>query len=387
MDKRLENSGTLAPPRVGTGAARPLDQTEQAVVRFLTEQQGARRFHKATIGDVDPEHCFADFVSLIWKAAGNPPNSHDARTLLESRYHCKAAMGETSGQVGGYTVPIELRHDLEEDASEFAIVRPRALSVPMFTNELQVDLPDAQFVPTSVGQAAWYSGLKFTWKTDGATRDETEPSFSQVDLIARDLGGYALVSNTLLADTSARLDPFLRLLFSSAIAWYEDLAFLFGSGVGQPLGLAVSGHAILLNRSGASHIAAVDTQKMMQSLLPISWNRSIWLAHPSALTDITGITGWIPNGPLVLHGRPIIVTEKCADLGSKGDLILCDPYYYVIGDRQGMQIAVSQHEPAAYPRNRSVFRTLFRTDGKPWWNKAITLQDTSKTVSSAVVLN
>ena len=44
-----------------------------------------------------------------------------------------------------------------------------------------------------------------------------------------------------------------------------------------------------------------------------------------------------------LLGRPAFPSEKLPALGTKGDLMLLDPSLYVVGDRQQIEIAASEH--------------------------------------------
>jgi HK97 family phage major capsid protein len=80
--------------------------------------------------------------------------------------------------------------------------------------------------------------VSWRWTEEATTLNETEPTLKQIKLVNHELSGYSKVSNTLLADAQAvGLDALLMQLFSRAIAWYEDYAFLRGNGVGKPLGV------------------------------------------------------------------------------------------------------------------------------------------------------
>jgi len=68
--------------------------------------------------------------------------------------------------------------------------------------------------------------------------------FGSVKLIAKKLTGYTYASDELLDDSAIGLEALLLKQFSSAIAWFEDLAFLRGTGVGQPHGIFASGATI-----------------------------------------------------------------------------------------------------------------------------------------------
>ncbi len=137
---------------------------------------------------------------------------------------------------------------------------------------------------------------------------------------------------------------------------------------------------------------------MWSKLLPVSWGKAIWVFSPSVVPQLlqlkdganraifisidAGITK-APNWSLL--GRPALPTEKVPALGTKGDLMLVDPSFYVIGDRMQVEIAASEH--VNFLKNQMTWRVVERIDGQPWMDKAVTLQDATTQVSPFVVLN
>ena len=87
----------------------------------------------------------------------------------------------------------------------------------------------------------------------------------------------------------------------------------------------------------------------------------------------------------VMPKELVAVTEKVPALGTKGDLSLIDPSFYVIGDRMSIEIAASEH--VNFLKNQMTWRVVERVDGQPWLDKPITLQDATTQVSPFVVLN
>ena len=364
------------------------DKIGEALHQAAAAIEGAKRFHADVLGaGVNPEKCFADFLLRI--ARGDDAG-------LEKVYgsvRTKAALAESGGTSGGYLVPTELRLSLLQSVTELAIFRPRAFVQPMASATLQLPLPDAT-TPQAAGTSPFFGGVLMQWLTEAAALQETEPTFTLVELKAWELSGYALASNVLMQDVGG-LDAFLRRLFAQAVAWYEDFAFFQGNGVGKPQGIIPSGAALTVPRSSGSTFKLVDAAKMAAKLLPSSWPRAIWAMHPSVIVQTGQLDGgssvvtWVPNvvGPPlgVLFGLPVIVTEKVATLGTKGDVVLFDPLLYVIGDRQAVEIDVSPH--VNFLKNQTTWRITERVDGQPWFSSPITLQDAATGVSPIVVLN
>jgi HK97 family phage major capsid protein len=240
------------------------------------------------------------------------------------------------------------------------------------------------------------------WTAEAQTRTETEPAFKQMELRAWELSGYSVSSNVLLQDSIVGLEKFLMTLFAQAIAWYEEYAFLQGSGSGKPQGMLGANAAIAVTRNTGNSVLFVDVATMWSKLLPISWNRAIWTCSPSVVPQLlqlkdganraiflqigSSTEGAINSAPMwQMLGRPLFPTEKVPALGTKGDLMLIDPSFYVIGDRMQIEIAASEH--VNFLANQMTWRVVERVDGQPWMDKPVTLQDAATQVSPFVVLN
>src|SRR3954454_1074060 len=89
----------------------------------------------------------------------------------------------------------------------------------------------------AAGVTPFFGGVQMVWTAEAQTRTETEPTFKQMELRAWELSGYSVSSNVLLQDSIIGLERFLMTLFAKAIAWYEEYAFLQGSGAGKPQGM------------------------------------------------------------------------------------------------------------------------------------------------------
>jgi HK97 family phage major capsid protein len=398
-------------------------QVNGALRKFASAREGARRFHRSSIGAVNPDFCFGHWLVNVGKACSQRHHEQaDGVATLQKTYgkslakrwghldvldpsglRTKTALSvEAGGASGGYLVPQQLYDDLMVDVSEESFVRPEALKQPMDSATLDLPLPDAETATGTAGVPPFFGGIQLKWTSEAVSIGETaETSFRSVSLRANDLTGYALVSNPLMQDAMG-LDAWLRRLFGKSVAWFEDYAFMRGTGVGQPLGVLNSGAAIKVNRNASSHVKYVDTSGMLTKLLPYSYLHASWLFTVSStselvqLIDSSGKTAWVPNYPNqrdgeknrsigLLFNRPMYVTEKLPALGTLGDVVLFDPSLYVIGDRQAMEIAVSPHPQ--FKTNQSVWRIVERVDGRPWFDQTITLADQATVVSSIVQLN
>jgi HK97 family phage major capsid protein len=346
-------------------------------------------------GQGDPKRTFGRFLLAV--------RNHDVRTLEEmgSRFvewddvEKKTAMSTQTGTTGGYLVPVEFHARLMGLVAERSIVRPRATVIPMTARSCQIPAIDVVTAPAA-GDTAMLGGVVARWTEEATTLNETEPTLKQVDLINYELSGYSKVSNTLLADAAVGLESFLLNIFSRAIAWYEDYAFLRGNGVAKPLGVQAWGGLVTPSaRTTANQFKLADVANMYAKLLSGGDARSIcWVIHPTVLAQLIQMTGgdqviFLAND---LQRRPtmkilnydVAVSEKVPALGTANDVTLCDFQHYLIGDRQQVEIAYSEH--VAFLTNQSVWRFVSRVGGQPWLRDKVTLSDASSTLSPFVGL-
>ncbi len=219
-----------------------------------------------------------------------------------------------------------------------------------------------------------------------------------MELKANELSGYSVSSNVLLQDSAVGLEKFLMTLFAKAIGWFEEYAFLQGNGTGKPQGMLTANAAVAFNRATANEVQFADVAGMWSKLLPASWSKAIWLFSPSVVPQLLQLKdganraifisidqGAVKTPTWSLLGRPAFATEKVPVLGTRGDLSLLDPSFYVIGDRMQIEVAASEH--VNFLKNQMTWRVVERIDGQAWLDKPVTLQDGATQVSPFVVLN
>jgi HK97 family phage major capsid protein len=313
-------------------------------------------------------------------------------------WQVKAALGDSSGATGGYTVPPDFYQKLIAIMEESTFFRQRAFVLPMASATIQIPYLDVTTVQ-SAGVSPFFGGVQMYWTAEAQTRTETEPQFKQLELKANELSGYSVSSNILLQDAAFGLEKFLYQLFGRAIAWFEEYAFLQGNGVGKPLGVLQANATIPVTRNTGNAIKLVDVATMFGKILPSSQTKAVWATSPTCVQQLLQLSdagnralflpesyGGFHQAPKwTLLGLPVFITEKLPALGTKGDLMLIDPSLYVIGDRQQLEVAASEH--VNFLKNQMTWRVVERVDGQPWMDKPVTLQDGASTVSPFVALN
>jgi HK97 family phage major capsid protein len=335
----------------------------------------------------------AEFFNLVWR--------HHKRAL-DSEGHGKINRIRNAFQSdvpsdGGFLIPENLRAEVLRIALETGIVRQRARVVPMET--LRVPFP---MIDTTTDVGSVFGGITCYWTEESATLQSTSPAFGRIVLDAKKLTAYAVIPQELIADSIISFQPFISEVFPEALGFYEDIAFINGSGVGEPVGcLNTSNPAIIAVAKEAQPAATIvweNIVKMYARMLPSSLGRAVWVASIDTFPELAtmalsvgtgGSAIWLNNGqvgpPMSILGRPVVFTEKAPGvLGAQGDISFVDFGYYLIGDRQVMSSSVSEH--FRFGTDELAFKIIERVDGRPWMQSPITPQNGGATLSPFVQL-
>jgi len=300
--------------------------------QFLEAQSQAKKFAMPAIfgkaGDGDPKKNFGDWLHhAVIACTAHGKKAIEAIDHLDKNYdqlniQKKTALGESSGQTGGYTVPQQFSEQIQLLMAENTFIRPRAFVQPMTSAVLQIPYLDVT-TPQAAGTSPFFGGLKVQWTAEAQTRTESEPQFKQLELRPWELSAYSVSSNVLLQDSAIGLEKFLYQLFAQCIGWTEEYAFLQGNGVGKPVGMLTCNANLSVNRVTAGKISYADVAGLISHILPSSLQRAIWVVHPYGLIDLvqlrdaSGRVVWVnalggatDKIPGYLMGRPVFVSEK-----------------------------------------------------------------------------
>ena len=384
----------------------------------LKAQGGARR---ATAADIKAQTSSASYKSSkigvgapldgkfsdLWEflEVVNPKNRIGGKNA-EKMALIENAMSSTDPASGGFLIPDEFRAQLMQVSLENAVVRSRATVIPM--SSLRISLP---FVDSTTNVGSVYGGVIGYWTEEGAALTQSQPNFGRIALEAKKLTTYTEVPNELRRDSAISVEILINKMFPEGINWFEDIAFMYGTGAGEPLGVfdptnsalitqaAESGQDGVASPTGAS-IVWENIVKMYSRMLPSSLKSAVWVVSPAALPQLFTMalsvgTGGSALGPIAgtngtgaptmtLLGLPIILSEKVNNLGGAGDVNLVDFSQYLIGDRMQMEADVSTEYK--FGNDLVAYRFIERVDGRPWLQSAITPRNGGPTLSAFVSL-
>lgn len=342
----------------------------------------------------------SEFFRATWHHSRRLKDWNELAPKVEKLREVQNSYGSEVPGDGGFLIPEELRSEILQLALETATVRPRATVIPMSSARVPIPTIDDPSHTSSI-----LGGVVGYWTEEAAGLTESQASFGRVVLDAKKLTVYAEVPNELLMDAPA-FEGFFSGTFPKAITWFEDVAFLTGTGVGEPQGFINSPVAIVqAAESGQATQTIVweNIVKMYSRMLPTSLGRACWIVSPDAFPQLATMslsvgTGggpvWIGNmaggqggmdsPPATLLGRPILISEKVGPLGTTGDINFVDLSYYLIGDRMEMQTSASEHYKFA--NDKTAYRVVERVDGQPWLKSALTPKNGGPTLSPVVQL-
>jgi HK97 family phage major capsid protein len=297
---------------------------------------------------------------------------------------------------GGFLVPEVYRMELQEIALENSVVRPRATVLPMTSDSLKIP-----YVNDTSHASTVFGGVVAYWTAEAKEKTASKPTFGQLELTPHKLAGLTYTSNELLSDSGIALEPLITRQFGSAWGYFEDDAFLAGSGAGQPLGVLNCGCMKSVFRNTTSRVHYEDIAEMYASMLPPSIPYAVWVISPTVIAELIELGSgnaadasgkiliWQNDakvGPTwTLLGRPVIISEKLQALGTAGDIIFADFRYYLIGDRQPITIDASTH--VAFTTDETAWRFVIRVAGQCWPQTTITSRRGSHTFSPFVQLS
>jgi HK97 family phage major capsid protein len=314
--------------------------------------------------------------------------------MHDPRLTPSAAMGSGTGSDGGHAVPTEYAKRWLDTALESEIVRPRCQLWPMQSDTLRI--PAWEDDDNTSGNL--FGGFSHQWLAENSAATDSQPKVRQVVLSAKKLALFTKASNELAAD-GINFNAQIESAMVRAAAFSLDNAFINGTGAGCPLGvLAANSLVTVAKESGQANdtLEYENITKMFSRMAPGCIGNSVWLAHPSTIPQLLELSVVIGtsgqhmavqtgrNGEFLLLTRPVIFTEKCQPLGTKGDILLVDFSQYAVGLRREMVVQTSQH--VGWQSDQIGYRCILRVDGVPLWASAHTPANGSDTLSWAVAL-
>ncbi len=340
-----------------------------------------------------------DFCRSVRAAVINPGNM-DQRLIQNAAI--STAGSELAGADGGFAVPPEWRNEImklvDGEGSLLAMTDQQRVSGNTIT--FPVD-------ETTAWQTS--GGILTYWDSELDTITQSKPNLKDLTLKLNRLTALVPMTEELLEDAPA-MAGYVTAKAGEKLAFKVTDAIINGTGVGQPLGIMNAPCKVQVSKIGSQVAAtfhAKNAAAMMARMPAASFARSVWLVNQDVMPQIMqlgfpvtdGTTSNVGAGAVYmgpgqmqgqgaygsLFGRPIVVTEACAAIGTTGDVILADMSKYLsVVKGSGIRADTSIH--LWFDQNATAFRFVMRMNGQPWLSAAIARKNGSNTLSHFIAL-
>ena len=338
---------------------------------------------------------FSEYLNAVRHAA-TPGGAVDRRLVV---MNAPSGLSESVQSDGGFLLEPEYSGTLLARTYEVAAVASKAFRVPISSGRTSLKMNAID--ETSRANGSRYGGVQMYWENEADTVTASKPKFRQMSLELKKLMGLCYATDELLSDAAA-LEAIVTRAFTDEYAFKLDDALINGTGAGMPLGILNAACLISVTKEtgqAADTIVFENVLKMWSRMWGRSRQNANWFINQDCEPQLYSMTlnvgtGGVPvympasgisGSPYgTLFGRPVIPIEQAATLGDAGDIILADMSQYAMIDRGGMEGMSSIHVRFIY--DESVFRFIYRCDGQPMWNSALTPFKGSNTQSPFVSL-
>lgn len=311
---------------------------------------------------------------------------------------------EGVGSDGGFAVPPEFRSAIQTLVLGEDTILSRCDAIPTNSNMV--------IVPTDE-DTAWGTsgGVRVYRRAEAVTMTQSKPAMKEITVRVEEMYALVPVTDQLLED-APMLSRFLSNKAGEKINFKINDEIINGTGSqGQMLGILNSPCLVTVSKEGSQAAATIVANNIlkMYSRMPDAVRRNaVWLINQDIEPQLLGLNimfqsaagagiaagsaGIMTEGGMrydpalgTLMGRPIIATEACQTLGTKGDIILAYlPGYFAPYKAGGIKEAVSIH--LYFDQGTTTYRWTFRIGGQPWLSAPISRAKGSNTLSHFVTL-
>lgn len=361
-----------------------------AAVPDANQQAAGRVSDMRDLAAERPFSSLGEQLVAVYQAARHPGN-------IDTRLLALTGAGESGTSGEGFLVQQDFTTEtlgrMYNDGQIMSRVRRR--EVGPNSNGIKVNV----LKETSRANGSRWGGIRMYWMNEGGSLTGTKPSYRRFSLDLEKLGGLYIPTDELLQDTVA-LASEVADTFTKEVTFTAEDAVVNGDGAGKPLGLVnAPAKVTVAKESGqaAATIVYANLLKMWARMWAGSRTNAVWFynqdcepqLHQLALAVGTGalpaqFVQFAPDGTLRAFGKPMIPVEYCATLGTEGDLILTDLGEYRWIDKGGVQTASSIH--VYFSTDEMAFRFIYRCNGAPFWESALTPLKGSNTLSPIITL-
>ena len=313
--------------------------------------------------------------------------------------------------LGGFLIPDQFSGTILEKMYNtgelLSRVQSDGMRLPLQGNTIK--LPRVDESSRATGSRS--GGVQGYWVGETKSVGDSKPKVGQLTLTLHKAGALGYITEEMLEDATAS-GAFLERLLSQELLFTVEDSIVNGNGSNKPLGILAANCTVsaakITNQTGAT-VWGDNLTAMWARMWAPARGTAIWLVNQSVepflfsatlagrfgseATSVDGIPLYYPAGSLlnqgkygILMGRPVIPVEYTKAVGTVGDIILWDPASYVLADKAGRGIRTDSSIHVRFLTDEMTFRAIYRVDGQPTWEQALTPFDAGDTLSPIVTL-
>ena len=344
---------------------------------------------------IKPFANFGDQLKAVKNVAVTGMGDERLNKLNKEYLNAPSGANEGLPEDGGFAVQTDFAGMMMTTAAQAGNILPLVdrYEVGASSNAVKwIDIDETSVATTVFG------GVQVYWAAEAATVAATKPKLKEMRLELEKLLGFAYATYELDQDST-----FISQLYTKAFttAIQRELEACIVSKVGGGIPQSILNNASLVSvAKELNQPADTIVWENLSALYNRNLNKTnaVWLAHPDSADQFDFLTfpigvGGVPvylgassvGSVSTLKGRPIVETDHCSALGDKGDIIFADLNEYMLITKGGIQADTSMHVQFLTAEN--CFRFIFRANGMPKKNTALTIKNSAKKRSSFVTLD
>lgn len=369
---------------------------EREAAAKAPENKGFRPGAQIEVGVTHPPRPFKNLLDQLRSVKNAATTGRVDERLLQVN---NAALGgnEGIGSEGGFAVQTDIAGAMMETAAKSGEILSRVDRYEVSGNANGVKWMDVD--ETSVATTV-FGGVQVYWAAEAAQVTAKKPALMERELKLEKLMGLAYATYELESDSSF-INALYTRAFNVAIQRELESCVVAGTGVGKLLGFLKSGSLVSVAKEAgqaADTVVWENISKMYNRQIDKASPGLVWLMHPDVHEQLDFLSfpvgvGGVPvylqgtsQGQLdTLKGKPILESDQCSALGDQGDINLVDLSQYLLIYKGGVDAATSIHVQFLTAEN--CFRFIFRANGMPKKNAALTIKNSSNKRSSFVTLD
>jgi len=250
---------------------------------------------------------------------------------------------------------------------------------------------EAEFPKFAQSDADDFAGALVSWSTEGESKDEVKPQFTNLKIATHELSAMTYPSLRMLRRSAINLEAFLVDLLGRAVRNALAEMVFRGSGEGRGHGLIGADGVHLVPRRAAGSVAVADFDALEYAVRkPFRQGARFWM-HDDVERLCKGLVD-AEGRPVLrrffndaaesrINGYPYEAGYHAAALGEAGDLLFGNMAWYFLAVEQEMSLTRSDH--FKFDQALAALRLIGYFGGRPAHPRAFAVLDDRAATTAA----